>query len=466
MSAVNSRKQFLNASAAMGMAAFSGSALQAASAQKVVTPYPEMTAFPKKPVKSVIYLHMVGGPSHLDLFEHKPMLQEMHGKKMPSSFLEGRRFAFLRGHPTVMGSPFEFKKHGQSGLELCDLWKHLPEVADDITMVKSIHTDQFNHGPAQVLMQTGFGRFGRPCMGAWVNYGIGTDNPNLPGFVVLQRGGMPGAGSSLWSNGFLPGQYQGIKFLDSNSPVHFLSNPDGLHASTRADMVKAINHLNEKQYQKIKDPDIQTRMLQYDLANRMQSTMPDVAELNQEPKHIREMYGKGGLGEKCLLARRLVERGVRFVQIYQDGWDTHSSLEAGLKRQVPIVDRGVTALIKDLKQRGMLDETLVIFGGEFGRTPMMQGKNGEGKETKAGRDHHIDGFCKFMVGGPLKRGFTYGKTDEFGFNIVENPVHIHDFHATVLHMLGIDHQKLSYRFQGRDYRLTDIGGRIITDLYA
>ncbi len=456
------RKQLLKSGSALALGALGS----AQAANKVESDYPEMTDFPKKKVKSVIYLHMVGGPSHLDLFDHKPMLQKLDGEKMPTSFLEGKRFAFLRGHPTVMGSKFEFKKHGESQLELCELWKKLPEVADDITMIKSMHTDQFNHGPAQVMMQTGFGRFGRPCMGSWVNYGIGTGNENLPGFVVLQEGTMPGAGSSLWSNGFLPGQYQGIKFLNSKSPVHFLDNPKGIRAETRQDIVGAINHLNGLQYDQVKDPDIETRMLQYDLANRMQSTMPDVADLSQEPKLTREMYGEQGIGKHCLLARRLVERGVRFVQVYVDGWDMHSNLPASLEKNVKNVDQPITALIKDLKQRGMLEETLVIFGGEFGRTPMLQGKSGGGKSLKAGRDHHIDGFSNFMVGGPLKRGYTFGKTDDFGFNIVENPVHVHDFHATVLHMMGIDHLKLTHRFQGRDYRLTDIGGRIMTDLYA
>lgn len=458
-----SRKSLLKSGAALGLGAVNG--LSAAQV-KVESDYPEMAPMPKKVVKNVIYLHMVGGPSHLDLFDNKPMLRKMHGEKMPSSFLEGRRFAFLRGHPTVMGAQFDFERHGKNGMELSSLWKHLPEVADDITMIKSLHTDQFNHGPAQVMMQTGFGRFGRPSMGSWVNYGIGSDNQNLPGFVVLQRGTMPGAGASLWTNGFLPGQFQGIKFLDSKSPVHFLGNPNGIQADMRADMVKSINHMNQQRFDHVKDPDIQTRMLQYDLAHRMQDTMPDVAELNGEPKHIREMYGETKLGSTFLLARRLVERGVRFVQLYAGEWDHHSAIRTNLPKNVKDVDQPLAALIKDLKQRGMLEETLVIFGGEFGRTPMMQGMSGEGKMTKGGRDHHIDCFTKIMVGGPLKGGYTFGKTDEFGFNITENPVHIHDFHATVLHMMGVDHRKLTYRFQGRDYRLTDIGGRIMTDLYA
>lgn len=359
-------------------------------------------------VKHVIFLHMVGGPSQLDLFSDKPYLKKHNGEKIPDRFLKGQRFAFLRGHPTLFGSPYQFKQHGESGAVMSELWKELPKVADELTFLKAMETEPFNHGPAQVFMQSGFGRLGRPSMGSWISYGLGGLNPDLPPFVVLLRGNVPGGGNSLWSSGFLPTVHQGIKFRQGGDPVAFLSNPKGISDQSRKSIIDCANDLNQIQYQQLKDPEILTRMQQYELAYRMQSSVPELSDIRKEPAYIHKMYGTNSKGESfannCLMARRLVERGVRFVQLYDDGWDDHNSIHTSLKANVKRVDRPISALIQDLKQRGLLDSTLVVWGGEFGRTPMLQG-NGKGKT--GGRDHHKEGFVMMMAGGAKERGIAW-----------------------------------------------------------
>ncbi len=415
--------------------------------------------------KNVIFLHMVGAPSHLDLFEHKPALKENDGKPCPDEFLEGQRFAFLRGHPKLLGTEFRFAKHGQSGVELSELLPNLATVADDICMIKSLHTEHFNHAPAQLFFQTGFGRFGRPTIGSWVNYGLGSENEDLPGFVVLITGSIAGAGNSLWGSGFLPTVYQGVEFRSQGDPVLFLSNPDGVDAAGRRRIVDSINRLNGAQLADVGDPEIATRISQYEMAYRMQTSVPELMDISQEPQAVHDMYGtepgKTSFANNCLLARRLVERGVRFVQLFDENWDHHGGIFSALPKKCKQVDQPITALIKDLKQRGLLEETLVVWGAEFGRTPLLQADR-----NNAGRDHHKDAYCVWMAGGGAKGGTTIGKTDELGYFPVEDGVHVNDFHATLLHLLGMDHERLTYKFQGRKFRLTDVGGEVVTKALA
>lgn len=416
--------------------------------------------------KNVIFLHMVGGPSHLDLYDYKPMLQKRDGQKMPDELWEGLRLAFVRKQPNLFGSPFRFKKHGESGIELSNLLPHLSEVVDELTVIKTLHTEQFNHAPAQLMFQTGFGQFGRPSLGAWVSYGLGSENENLPSFVVMNTGTIAGAGNSMWGSGFLPTAHQGVEFRTDGDPVLFLSNPEGIDPSRRRRILDSINRLNQARLSEVGDPEIATRISQYELAFRMQTAVPELMDFSDEPLHIHQLYGtepgKTSFANNCLLARRLIERGVRFVQLNDQGWDTHGNIRGGLPPKTRQVDQPIAALIKDLKLRGLLDETLIVFGAEFGRTPMVQDDRGQ----LAGRDHHKDAFTVWMAGGGVKRGFVYGKTDEIGFHIVENPMHVNDFHATLLHLLGMDHERLTYRYQGRDFRLSDIAGKVAKDILA
>ncbi len=416
--------------------------------------------------RSVIFLHMVGAPSQLDLFDHKPTLAEHHGQLLPSDLWEGLRLAFIRKRPKLFGSPFKFRRHGQSGMELSELIPHLGQCADDITLIRSIHTEQINHAPAQLFMQTGFARFGRPCIGSWVSYGLGSENENLPSFVVMNTGLVAGAGNSLWGSGFLPTMHQGVEFRSQGDPVLFLSNPRGIDAHRRRRIVDSVNQLNEIQLADVGDPEIATRIQQYEMAFRMQTSVPDLMDLSAEPESIHAMYGtkpgKSSFANNCLLARRLVERGVRFVQLYDQGWDAHGNLVSGLKNKCRQIDQPIAALLKDLKQRGLLDQTLVVFASEFGRTPMLQGAAG----PAAGRDHHRHAFSIWMAGGGVAAGRTVGRTDELGFNIVEDPIHVNDLHATLLHLLGLDHERLTYRFQGRQFRLTDVSGHVVQKVLA
>ena len=415
--------------------------------------------------KRVIFLHMVGAPSHLDLFDYKRQLQQLDGQLCPSSLLEGARFAFLRGHPRLLGTRYRFHRHGESGLEMSELLPHLSAVADEIAVIKTMRTEHFNHAPAQLFLHTGFGRFGRPTMGSWVNYGLGSENRDLPGFVVLITGLVGGAGNSMWGSGFLPTIHQGIEFRSQGDPVLFLSNPAGVSRSDRHQVVESINRLNAIQLEELGDPEIETRIRQYELAYRMQSSVPELMDISREPKHIQAMYGtrpgQVSFANNCLLARRLVERGVRFVQLCDQGWDHHGSVFESLPKKCKQVDQPIAALIQDLKQRGLLDETLVVWGTEFGRTPLLQSDR-----SKPGRDHHKEAYSVWMAGGGIKGGATFGETDPLGYFPADNPVDVNDWHATILHLLGVDHEQLTYKYQGRQFRLTDVSGNVLSPLLA
>jgi hypothetical protein len=425
--------------------------------------------FPHR-AKNIIYLHMVGAPSQLDMFDYKPTLEKFDNQLCPKEFIEGKRFAFLRGHPKMAASKYKFSQHGQSGQQMSELLPNLAKIADDIAIVKSMRTDEFNHGPAQLFLHTGFGRPGRPSFGSWVTYGLGSENENLPAYIVLLSGPLAGAGTSLWSTGFLPSIYQGVQFRSSGDPVLFLSNPEGHSRDDRRRVLDAVSSLNEHALADVGDPEIATRMGQYEMAFRMQTAVPELSDLSTESPATLAMYGaepgKTSFANNCLLARRLVERGVRIVQLFDSNWDHHSNLTNGLPRKCKDVDQAMTALVQDLKQRGLLKDTLVIWGGEFGRTPMQQIQSGDGSATKPGRDHHKDAFTIWMAGGGIKPGVTYGKTDDFGFAVAENPVHVHDLNATVLHLLGLDHERLTFKYQGREFRLTDVHGKVVNALLA
>ena len=430
---------------------------------------------PRKPMfapraKRVIFLHMIGAPSQLDLFDHKPELIRRDGEECPESVLKGRRFAFIGGRMKLSGTKFKFGRHGQSGQEMSELLPHLSTVADDIAIVKTMHTEEINHAPAQMFLHTGFGRGGRPAFGSWVVYGLGTDNQDLPAYTVLLSGPLGGAGTALWGNGFLPGVYQGIQFRSGGDPVLYLSNPKGESPAGRRRILDAVKSLNERRLADVGDPEVATRISQYEMAFRMQTSVPGLMDIASEPKSVLDLYGaKPGVASfanNCLLARRLVERGVRVVELYDADWDHHSGIAKNLPAKCRDVDQGMAALVRDLKDRGMLDDTLVIWGSEFGRTPLSQGIDGDGKATNPGRDHHKDAYTMWLAGGGIKGGVTYGRTDDFGFSPADNPVHVHDLNATVLHLLGLDHERLTFKYQGREFRLTDVHGEVIKGLLA
>jgi hypothetical protein len=414
--------------------------------------------------KRVVFLFQAGAPSHLDLFDYKPQLEKYGGQLPPAELLKGYRAAFINPQSTFLAPKFKFAKHGQSGAELSELLPHLATVVDDVAIVKSLVTDAFNHAPGQIMMNTGSQQFGRPSIGAWTTYGLGSEARDLPGFVVLNsaKKGTSG-GASNWGCGFLPTVYQGVPLRSQGDPVLYLSNPPGIDPQTQRDSLDTLKQLNSLRLGVVGDPEIATRINSFELAYKMQASAPDLMDLSQETAQTLEMYGadplKPSYANNCLLARRLVERGVRFVQLFHEAWDHHGGLTAGLKEQTAITDKASAALVKDLKQRGLLDDTLVIWGGEFGRTPMVQGGND-------GRDHHPNAFTMWMAGGGVKRGITLGESDEFGFNAVTDRVHVHDLHATILRLLGFDHTKLTYRFQGRDFRLTDVHGEVVKKLLA
>jgi len=429
--------------------------------------------FPAK-AKNVIYIHLVGAPSHLDLFDFKPELQKRQGELCPDEFFVGKQLAFIRSQPTLMGTrkeeKFAFKKCGQSGIEMSNLLPHLQGVTDDMCFIRTLHTDQFNHAPAQMMVLTGFPRFGRPSVGSWASYGLGSENENLPAFVVLVTGQVLGAGNSAWGSGFLPTVHQGIEFRSQGDPVLFLSNPKGIDSADRRTVVDSVKHLNGLALDDVGDPEIATRISQYEMAYRMQTSVPELMDITSEPRAIHELYGtepgKTSFANNCLLARRLVERGVRFVQLFDQGWDHHGSVFERLPGKAKQVDQPIAALITDLKQRGMLEDTLIVWSAEFGRTPMAQGSNGSGDKTKAGRDHHKEAYTVWMAGGGSKPGTVYGKTDDLGYGIAENGVHVHDFNATMLHLMGIDHERLTFRYQGRRFRLTDVHGHVVKGVLA
>ncbi|MEO8660902.1 MAG: DUF1501 domain-containing protein [Bryobacteraceae bacterium] len=422
--------------------------------------------------KRVIFLFMADAPSQLDLFEHKPKLTEMSGQPIPEELIKGQRFAFLRGVPKILGSPWKFELNKKSGVYLSELMPHHNDVLDDITFLRSMWTEEFNHVPAQLFLNTGSPRLGRPCMGSWVSYGLGSETKDLPGYVVLASGKASRCGTACWGSGFLPSVYQGVEFRSAGDPVLYLSNPPGMSSEVRRESLDTLNTLNRQSYLEAGDPEIATRINSFEMAYRMQTSVPELMDISKEPAATHAMYGtepgKTSFANNCLLARRLVERGCRFVQLYHGGWDHHGgngdqNLVSNLPERARQVDQASAALIKDLKQRGLLDDTLVIWGGEFGRTSMLQG---EYSKTQLGRDHHGKGYTMWMAGGGLKRGFSLGATDELGTQITEDPVHIHDLQATILHLLGIEHTKLTYRFQGRDFRLTDVHGEVVKKILA
>ncbi|HYV27543.1 MAG TPA: DUF1501 domain-containing protein [Candidatus Eisenbacteria bacterium] len=426
--------------------------------------------FPAK-AKRVIYLFMSGAPSHIDLFDYKPKLKDLTGKELPESVRGGQRITGMTSGQKqllVVGSPFEFKKHGQCGAEVSELLPNIAKVVDDIAIIRSLHTDPINHDPAVTFFGTGNQQPGRPTMGAWLSYGLGSANQDLPSFVVLLSGGggQP-LQSRYWGNGFLPGNYQGVQFRSQGDPVLYVSNPKGINGQTRRQLLDAMQKLNRIQLGALGDPEIATQIENYELAYRMQTSVPELMDISKESKETLDMYGaepgKASYANNCLLARRLAERGARFIQLVHRDWDHHGDLPKGIRTQAKQTDQGSAALIMDLKQRGLLDDTLVIWGGEFGRTTYSQG---EIKKDNFGRDHHPRCFTIWMAGGGIKPGITYGATDDYAYNIAEDPVHVHDFHATMLHCLGIEHTKLTYKFEGREYRLTDVAGEVVKPLLA
>jgi hypothetical protein len=450
---------------AAALAELSGIANSAAAA-----PLPANPLAPKAPhfagkAKSVIYLFMAGAPSHLELFDNKPELAKWDGKLPPAELLKGYRAAFINPNSKLLGPKFKFAKHGNCGAELSELLPHLATAVDEIAIVKSMVTDAFNHAPAQIQMNTGNQQFGRPSMGAWVTYGLGSETQDLPAFVVFSSGKKgPSGGNSNWGSGFLPTVYQGVQFRGGGEPVLFLDNPRGIDRQLQAESLDAIRTLNQHRLAQVGDPEIATRTSAFEMAFRMQTSAPDLMDIANEPKEVLDMYGaepgKSSFANNCLLARRLVERGVRYVQLFHEAWDQHGNLVADLKKNCEDTDKPSTALIKDLKQRGLLDQTLVIWGGEFGRTPMVQGGND-------GRDHHPNAFTYWLAGGGTKPGITLGESDEFGFNATKDRVHVRDLHATVLHCLGLDHQRLTFKFQGLDAKLTGVEpARVVKEILA
>src|ERR1043166_2414219 len=418
--------------------------------------------------KRIIHLCMAGGPSHLESFDYKPELKRIDGQPFPESFTKGQQLAQLQNTELKARGPFtEFKKHGQSGQEISDLFPNIAGIADDICIVRSMHTEQINHDPAHAFMNSGSIIKGRPSMGSWVLYGLGAETDNLPGFIVLTSRGKTGlqpVSARQWSSGFLPSKFQGILFQSKGEAVHYVGNPEGVCQSTQRQVVEEINRLNGFLAEERMDPEIQTRISQYELAFRMQTSLPDLTDFHNEPKEILEMYGlkepgDGTLASTCRRARRLAERGVRFIQLYHRAWDHHGDIKDGMTAAAKDVDQASAALVKDLKQRGLLDDTLIIWGGEFGRTPMGQG---------TGRDHHINAFSIWLAGGGIKGGLTWGRTDELGYRYVDDDqkMHVHDLHATMLYLCGIDHKRLTYRFQGRDFRLTDVSGEVANGIIA
>ncbi|HJQ78636.1 MAG TPA: DUF1501 domain-containing protein [Lacipirellulaceae bacterium] len=426
---------------------------------------------PKQPhfsprAKNVIFLFMAGAPSHLELFDNKPQLAKYDGTLPPAELVKGYRAAFINPSSKLLGPRFKFAKHGKSGAELSELLPHLATVVDDIAIVKSMATDAFNHAPGQILMSTGSQQFGKPSLGAWTLYGLGSESQNLPGFVVFSTGAKgPSGGNSNWGSGFLPTVYQGVTFRSSGDPVLFLSNPPGVDNELQRESLDAINTLNTQHLEEVGDPEIATRINSFEMAFRMQASAPEAIDISREPEHVLKMYGaepgKPSFAATCLLARRLVERGVRFVEVFHEAWYQDGNLVADIEKNCQRTDQASAALIKDLKQRGMLDDTLVVWGGEFGRTPMVQGEGNDG------RDHHPNAFTMWLAGGGVKRGITFGESDEFGFNVTRDRMHVRDLHATILHLLGFDHARFTYKFQGLNQRLTGVEpARVVKELLA
>ncbi len=413
--------------------------------------------------KRVIHLFMAGAPSQLETFDPKPMLTKYEGKPIPPEVIGGQRYAFIRSDAAALGPRFKFAQHGQSGAWISEVMPHVAKIADELCIIRSVKTDQFNHAPAQIFFQTGFGQPGRPCMGSWALYGLGAETQNLPAFVVMSTGSGLSGGTALMSSGFLPTIYNGVRFRNSGDPILNVSSPAGIDSRAQRDTLDLVSQLNQKRLGAVGDPEIATRIASYEMAFRMQTSAPELTDLRSESKETLEMYGcdpdKPSYARACLLARRMIERGVRFVNIYHEGWDAHSNVEGNVRNNCKETDQASAALVKDLKQRGLLDDTLVVWGGEFGRTPMVETNPALGRAL--GRDHHPQAFTIWMAGGGVKGGQTIGATDELGFNVVEDPVHVHDVQATMLHLMGFDHERLTFHTQGRDYRLTDVHGHVV-----
>ena len=472
------RRQFLGTSGiglgGIAMASLMGHRSQADIAFDPTVPQmPRDTHFAPK-AKRVIYLHMTGSPPCLDLFDHKPELVRRDGENCPDQYLKGQRFAFTTGVPKLMGTPHEFKRYGSSGAWMSDALPNLAKLADDLTFVKSMTTDQFNHAPAELLLYTGSARAGRPSMGSWVTYGLGSENQDLPGFVALISSGVqPNGGKNSFGSGFLPSVFQGVQCRSKGDPVLYVSDPKGMSRDLRRAGLDTLNDLNRIQAEELGNAETITRMAQYEMAFRMQVSVPEVMDISREPKHVLEAYGAqpGGasLANNCLLARRLVEKGVRFVHLFDWGWDFHgtgadTALGDGLRKKCASMEKPVAALLRDLKARGLFEDTLIVWGGEFGRTPFREGRTAKSKNL--GRDHFPDVYTMMLAGGGVKPGYTHGASDELGFRVAEDKVHVHDLQATILHLLGLDHERLTFKFQGRQYRLTDVHGKVVHDLIA
>ena len=423
--------------------------------------------FPSR-AKAVIHLFMAGAPSQLDLFDPKPTLKRLEGKPLPKSIIGDQRYAFIQPDAAVLGPQFEFRQCGQSGAVLGSPLVHLGKVADEICFIKSVHTDQFNHAPAQIFFNTGFSQPGRPSLGSWVLYGLGSETRDLPAFVVMSTGGGLSGGSALWSSGFLPTTYTGVRFRNGRDPILNVSTPDGFSDKLQADSYGLINALNHERLATVGDPEIATRIASFEMASRLQTSAPELMDLRGEPQETLDLYGcdpaKPSFARACLLARRMVERGVRFINIYHEGWDAHSDVKGNTEGNCRTTDQASAALVADLKRSGLLDETLVIWGGEFGRTPMVETNPALGRSQ--GRDHHPQAFTMWMAGGGIKPGISIGATDDFGFHITEDPIHVHDIQATILHTLGFDHERLTFHHAGRDFRLTDVHGKVVPQLLA
>ena len=471
------RRHFLRQAGQFSLGAVAMNSLLGTSASGLtaaVNPLaPHKPHFPAK-VKRVVYLHMSGGPPHLDIFDYKPELVKHNGEDAPDAFIKGKKFAFTTGVPKLMGTPHTFTQHGKGGIWMSDAIPNFHGIADEMCVVKSMFTDQFNHAPAELLLFTGSPRQGRPSMGSWVTYGLGSENENLPGFVVLISSGVqPSGGQGLWGTGFIPSVFQGVQCRSKGDPVLYVSDPPGMDRELRRKTLDALRDLNEEQARELGHPETATRIAQYELAFRMQTSVPDVMDISREPQKVLDDYGakpgEASFANNCLLARRLLEQGVRFVQLFDWGWDFHGTnaneeIKDGLTRKMTRTDKPVAALIRDLKQSGLLDDTLIVWGGEFGRTPFREGRTA--KSMYQGRDHFPDAYSIFLAGGGVKHGISYGETDELGFSVVQDKVHVHDLQATIMHLLGFDHERLTYRFQGRDYRLTDVHGKIVKGILA
>jgi len=457
----------------MALASLLGADLPRAMAKSADPLVPRQPHFTPR-AKRVIYLHLTGSPPHLDLYDYKPELVKRNGQDCPDAFLKGKRFAFTSGVPKLMGTPRQFARHGKGGIWLSDAIPNLHSVADDLCVIRSMHTDQFNHAPAELLVYTGSPRSGRPSMGSWVTYGLGTENQNLPGFVVLISSGVqPNGGKNSYGSGFLPSVYQGVQCRSKGDPVLYASDPPGMDRELRRMSLDTLRELNEIQSKDYGHPETETRIAQYELAFRMQMSVPEVMDISRESAKTLETYGakpgESSFANNCLLARRLAEQGVRFVQLFDWGWDFHGTgpgedIRGGLTKKCATMDRPVAALIQDLRQRGMLDETLIVLGGEFGRTPFREGRTAGGDIL--GRDHFPDCYSMVVAGGGIKGGIMYGESDELGFSVAQDKVHVHDLQATLMHQLGFNHERLTYRFQGRDYRLTDIAGEVVRGILA